>query len=753
MTNKLGWYDKEKREYVVNLSNDEWTPRPWSNIITNKDFGTLVTSSGASFTWFLNSALFRLTPWVSDVVTENSGELIYLSDENTSEVWSPMPLPWREKTPYEIRHGLGYTTFAHSSHQLLQKVKIFVNPRKPIKYIEISLNNLAKVPRKISLSYYCQWVLGTFPDQTNRQLWVGITAKKDAVIAKVLGGDFRSDYTPYLTGDGDGEAQFVTDRSIFFGRKPSNDPCGAIKKTINILPGQEVFVIFSLGVAKDSVLEKEIENTRKSSTKSIFVDGQKYWQDITKTVSVNTPDEDLNTLFNDRLIYQVLASRLWGRTGMYQPGGAFGFRDQLQDSLALVWSQPALTREQILNAAGQQLFSGEVQQWWHPPENFGTVSVSSDTHLWLVYATCKYWQVTGDDSIFLEKIPYLNDKDKREGTLYEHCLLSIKRTLALIGSHGLPLILSGDWNDSLDNIGQNRQGESVWLSLFLSFILNNFSKICEAQEDVDKAISFSQIARHQAELVEKLAWGEDQFVRAFTDDGRTIEFIDSIVQSWAVICGLINKDLSKKAIASVLNKLVDRENGIIKLLTPPIPFNNTPYLGYIQQYPQGVRENGGFYCHAAVWVVWALALEGEGNAAKEIIDMINPLKRTNTQEKVEKYMVEPYVLTSDVNASGEHVGRGGWSWYTGSAATLYIVLMEEVFGLKLRKNTLVIDPCLPESWDELTIKFNNYQIKISNPNKVSKGVKEVFLDGVKLPSNEITIIDDVNTHQIVVNMS
>jgi cellobiose phosphorylase len=283
-------------------------------------------------------------------------------------------------------------------------------------------------------------------------------------------------------------------------------------------------------------------------------------------------------------------------------------------------------------------------------------------------------------------------------------------------------------------------------------VLDHFSKVCESQGDTDKATSFTKVAHHQTELVEKIAWNEDQFIRAFADDGRTIGFIDSIVQSWAVICGLINKDLAKKAITSVLNKLVDRENNVIKLLTPPIPFNNTPYLGYIQQYPQGVRENGGFYCHAAVWVVWALALEGDGDRANEIIDMINPFKRTISQEGVEKYMIEPYVLTSDINASGEYVGRGGWSWYTGSAATLYLVLMEEIFGLKLRKNTLIIDPCLPRSWDELTIRFNNYQIKISNPNKVSKGVKEVFLDGLKLPNSEIALSNDTNTHQVVVVM-
>ncbi len=731
MTNKLGWYDEGQREYVVTLANDDWTPRPWSNIITNKEFGTLVTCSGASFTWFLNSALFRLTPWVNDPVVESSGELIYLSDETTSEVWSPLPLPIREKSAYEIRHGLGYTTFLHTSHQLVQKVKIFVHPQKPIKYVEITLTNLAKVPRKISLSYYCQWVLGDFAQNTNRQLWVGCKSPdKTAVLAKVLGNDFRSEYTAYLTCDGD--LHLATDRGVFFGHKPSNDPCGVVKRILNILPGQEVTVTFSLGVTK------EIKDISRNYSKKAFIDGQDFWQKITKTVSVDCPDQDLNNLFNDRLVYQTLSSRLWGRVGMYQPGGAYGFRDQLQDSLALVWTEPALTRDQILKAARQQQFSGEVSQWWHPPENFGVLSSSSDTHLWLVYCACKYWQITGDDTIFAEKIPYLNDQSNREGTLYEHCLISIERTLALIGPKGLPLILSGDWNDSLDNVGPNKQGESVWLGLFLSYILENFSKVGEKD--------FSPIAHHQAELIEELAWKDDQFVRAFADDGQVLGFTDSIVQSWAVICNLVNKDLAKKAMDTVLTKLVDRENGLVKLLAPSIPANTTPYLGYIQQYPQGMRENGGFYCHAAVWVAWALALEGRGDQALEIIDMINPFKRN------EKYMVEPYVLSSDINACEPFAGRGGWSWYTGSAATLYFILMEEIFGLKLRKDILSIDPCIPKNWDKFSIRFKNYQINIANPNKVNRGVKEVFLDGVKQSNNQIPFFDDANSHLVVVNM-
>ncbi len=741
MTNKMGWYDEKNREYVVELENDTWTPLPWSNLVANKNFGTLVTADGASFTWFLNSSLFRLTPWVNDPITREGGEKILFCDEATKEIWSPTPLPIREKTPYRISHGLGYTIFEHESHQIFQKVKIFVHPEKPLKFIEVSLLNQAKIAREISLTYSCQWVMGDFLSQTKRSLWIGTAAKKDTILAKVITDDFRTDYTAFLYGN-------------------SSNP-------LTIAPGQEITHLFILGVAKDKELTSTLNRVANIDAKKVFRDSQKFWKKMSNTIQIKTPDQDTNILINDRLIYQALVCRLWSRTGFYQPSGAFGFRDQLQDSLALVWSWPDLTREQILLAAGRQFPSGEVQQWWHPPENNGIISSSSDTHLWLVYATVKYWQITGDNEILDKEIPYLHDEataksTPKVGSLYEHCLVSIERTLERIGSHGLPLILSGDWNDSLNNVGPKHQGESIWLSLFLAFILENFASICELRKDIDRAENYRRAAREQAGLTEKHGWDGQWFARAFTDDGQILGTknspffrIDSIVQSWSAICGLVKKDLANTAMESFERELVDKENRLVRILTPTL-VGTTPYLGYVQEYPQGVRENGGFYCHAAIWAAWALATLGKGDDAMEIIDMINPLKRTATNQDIEKYMVEPYALASDIYTEPPYVGRGGWTWYTGSAATLYFVFVEEILGFKVRGDKFSINPCIPKTWGELSIRFQcksaSYKIKISNPKNLSTGVKEISFDGSKLASDSIPLLDDNHDHEVEIVM-
>ncbi len=738
MTDKIGWYDRKNREYVVELEDNVQTPLPWSNLISNKNFGTLVTASGASFTWFLNSALFRLTPWVNDPVTENCGEKIFLSDEATKEVWSPTPLPIREKSLYRIRHGLGYTTFEHESHQIGQKVRVFVHPEKPLKFIQITLHNLSKISRRISLSYTCQWVLGSAPGQTRRTLWTENIPKKNILLAKVLSDDFRADYTAFLSGN---------NQSPFF-----------------LSPSEQVTHTFILGVARDKQLSHAIQQANNINPDKIFSENQNFWKKLTGGVQVESPDPETDILINDRLIHQTLSSRLWGRTGFSQPGGAFGFRDQLQDCLALIWSWPALTREQILLAAGRQLPSGEVQAWWHPPENDGVISSGSDTHLWLVYATLKYWQITRDDKILDEAVSYLHEnqieQEKKTGSLYEHCLVSLERTLSRTGPHGLPLILSGDWNDSLNNVGPKHQGESLWLSMFLAYLLENFSQICLLHQDFDRAQRYQKLAREQAELIEKHGWDGQWFARAFTDSGEKIGIsespilrIDSIVQSWSAICNLVNKDLVQTAMKSFERELVDKENRLVRLLAPPLT-GTTPYLGYIQEYPPGVRENGSFYCHAAIWAAWALATLGEGDKAMEIINMVNPLKRTSTKEDMEKYMVEPYVLASDIYTEPPFVGRGGWTWYTGSAATLYFVFVEEILGLKVRGEKLTFNPCLPRNWPKIRLTFHHqqatYEITILNPHKKSQGVKEIELDGEKIAEKEINLSKEEKTHLVTV---
>lgn len=752
MTDKIGWYDQKTREYVIELVDNVQTPLPWSNIIANKNFGTLVTAMGASFTWFLNSALFRLTPWVNDPITESCGEKIFLTDATTKEVWSPTPQPVREKSLYRIRHGLGYTTFEHESHQIGQKVKIFVDGEKPLKFIQITLHNLSKIPRRISLSYDCEWVLGSTSAQTRRTLWSENFPKKNVWLAKVISSDFRAGYTAFLYGN---------------NRPP-----------LVLAPDETQTATFILGVAPNKKLSHILEQIKNIDPEKISAEVQNFWEKTLGTVQIESPDSDTDILINDRLIYQTLACRLWGRTGFSQPGGAYGFRDQLQDCLALIWTDPTLTRAQILLAASRQLTSGEVQAWWHPPANTGVISGSSDTPLWLVYATLKYWQITADDKILDTEVPYLSTKNEapgernpseaptsvgtkgETGTLYDHCLASLERTLSLMGPHGLPLILNGDWNDSLNNVGPKHVGESLWLAMFLAYLLENFAQICRGRQDPDRAEKYQKLARVQAELVEKHGWDGQWFARAFTDEGQLIGSkdnpvlkIDSIVQSWSAICNLINKDLAKTAMASFERELVDKENRLVRLLAPPIE-SDSIYLGYIQEYPPGIRENGGFYCHAAIWAAWALATLGDGDRAMEIIDMINPLKRTATKEDMEKYMVEPYALASDIYTEPPYVGRGGWTWYTGSAATLYFVFIEEILGIKVRGHRLTIDPCLPHTWDKTRVTFHHgqatYDITLLNPHKKSQGVKEIELDGQKIAGKEINLSTDEKNHFVTV---
>ena len=656
MTGKIGWYDGAEKEYII----DQPTPRPWSNVIANKDFGTLITNSGASGTWFLNSSLFRLTPWVNDPVTQECGEKLAIIEANSGETWTPLS--------GRVRHGLGYSVFEAESRQIAAKTRVFVHKTKSLKYVSVKLQNLSKITQKLTVTYTCQFVLGTTPAATKRFLWTKELADKTTLIAKVAAGDFRNEYSAFLT--------------------PS-------RQTITLPAGKEVAITFVLGVAKDKELTKTLAWVKKSSPDDVFTEVTNFWKNLGRTVEIACPDEDLNHLFNDRLLYQVLVCRLWARTCFFQPSVAFGFRDQLQDSLSLLWSHPEMTREQILLSASRMTPDGFVQKWWLQPENKGTISASSDTHLWLIFAAAKYAKVTGDLEIFSQEVPFLSETEKLSGTLFDHCLVGLERTLTSLGSHGLPLMLSGDWNDSLSNIGPKKIGESVWLAMFLSRLLNDFSQICEAKK-YKRAQDYARLSREFADLAVKHGWADDRFARAFSDEGARIGTsdsdllkIDSIVQSWSVICGQIEAGYGANTMETLERELIDHKNKLVRLLAPPI-IKNEPYLGYISQYPPGVRENGGFYCHAAAWVVQAFARLGEGDRAMEIVDMVNPFKR---DPKI--YKGEPYALASDIYTEEPYVGMAGWTWYTGSAATLYIILLEEIFGIKVAGDSLTIDPCLP----------------------------------------------------------
>ncbi len=704
-SNGYGGFDPATHDYVITLTNGQTTPLPWVNIIANPKFGTMVTETGLGNTWFGNSSLFRLTPWVNDPITEQSGEKIIIEDFETIQTWSPTPLPIRESTPYEIRHGQGYSVFEHSSNDITSVLTVFVDPQLPVKIYQLKLKNNATRPKKLLVTFSCDWVLGDLKKYTKDHLIIGQNTAQNPVSC------------------------------LFPNHVAFQTPA---KAKLTLAPGEENCLNFFLGVS----LKKDLKKTLKTLADPTFsatslVDVKKFWAQVKNTMVIATPDPALNTLFNYQLLYQTLSCRLWGKTGFYQPGGAFGFRDQIQDCLALVWADPKITRDHLLLCARHQFTSGEVHHWWHEPLGTGITSESSDAALWLPHITARYLAITGDQSILAEKIPYLDDQ-KSSATLFDHCVGAINHTLALKGPHGLPLILGSDWNDSLNNIGTQKKGESAWLSMFLIVILTELIPFC----DPKRQKFYQAEIKNQTKILEKFCWDGRWFLRAFTDDGGKIGSqenaeikIESLPQSWSVICQTLDKNLASQAINSAAEKLINYDHGFVKLLDPPVTDpNSNP--GYIRSYPPGFRENGGAYNHGAIFLAQAFALLGKGDQAMTILNMVNPITHSSSKAQAEKYAVEPYVVASDIYTQEPYLGHGGWTWYTGSAGTFYMTVVENILGLKFEGEKLHINPCIPKDWPGFNVKFmyksTPYDLTVTNPTKPTV----------------INLVDDKKLHEI-----
>jgi len=790
--NFLGGFDSVRHEYVINLANGQNTPSPWVNIITNPVFGSMISSSGSGFSWFKNSYLFRLTPWISDPVTEKGGELLFLKDEGTGEVWSPTPLPIREPSSYRIRHGQGYSIFEHQSHGISQRLTVFVAKDRPIKFLSLKLSNETNMNRLLSAVFFVQWVLGDFAENTRSNLLVNVDFSKDLILARnpFLPG-FENEAA--FVGSLSSESNFCIDRTEFFGRenglipegllKPvlsnntsiPNDPAGAVQTFIE-LPARSVReVVFYLGQSKFEEITQTVRQfKKKENAKDTLSAVDKRWHNLLTKFQIKTPSQSLNVLFNDWLIYQLLNSRFWGRTGLYQPSGAYGFRDQLQDSLALIWLDYKMTRRHIVLAASRQFDTGDVQHWWHFPQGAGIRSESSDAALWLVYAVINYLKVTQDKTILEEKIPFLSTDNPAHKpgayfvptvkrlpvTLYGHCTAALEKSISLFGSHGLPLFQKGDWNDGYNNVGPKGKGESVWLALFLSSILKDFADVCKTRGDYKRAENYQKISREQISIVEKESWDGEWFARGFFDDGGVLGShknlegrIDSVAQSWSVIGGGVDIDKAKIAMESVKRLLIDEQNKLILLFDPPFD-KTSPAPGYIQSYPPGVRENGGCYVHAALWVSWAYALLGDGDSAVSLLDMVNPFNRSSGSFESMKYAVEPYVLAADIYSKPPHTGKGGWTWYTGSAGVYYRLVLGVILGLDFRGSTLRFNPCLPKSWPECEAEFRfgqaSYKVIIKNPFHTNQGVEKVFLNGAIVPDGIIKLANTSGVHEITV---
>ncbi|MFO7295831.1 MAG: glucoamylase family protein, partial [Clostridia bacterium] len=781
--NELGGFTLDGREYVIRLRDGKCTPMPWSNVISNSQFGFLVTESGGGYTWCKNSRQNKLTPWSNDPVIDPPGEVIYLRDEDTGEVWTITPSPVRERQPYTVRHGQGYTVFEHTSRGIAQRQEMFVPLEQPVKISKVTLTNQSQWTKRITITYYVEWVLGVQRHGTSQFIVTEWDEQRGVLLARNAYNEdypqrvafmaanlpvfsYTCDRTEFLGRNGSLHAPAALQRIGLSGRAGAGyDPCGAIQMRITLEPGQQKEIVCLLGEGEDLEevyriigLYRDVERVDSELERV-----KEFWDGVLGTIQVSTPDRSMNLLLNRWLVYQVLSCRMWARTSFYQAGGAYGFRDQLQDTMALVYSLPQIVRQHIIEASAHQFVEGDVQHWWHMPYN-GIRTRMSDDLLFLPFVVADYVKVTGDWSVLDEEVYFLEDEplapqemerysvpsiSQCKASVYEHCIRAIERAFRF-GPHGLPLIGTGDWNDGMDNIGREGRGESVWLGWFLYTTLQRFIPICEARGDEERARRFRDTACNILEAIEKHGWDGGWYRRAYFDDGTPLGSeqndecqIDSISQSWAVISGAANPNRVREAMRALEHYLIRREEGIIRLFTPP--FNKTHLEpGYIKGYIPGVRENGGQYTHAAVWVIMAFAKLGDGNKAAELFNLINPVNHGRTWIEVSRYKVEPYVMAADVYSTPLYVGRGGWTWYTGSASWMYRVGLEHILGFKLEGDCLIVDPCIPQWWNKYEITYNYkssaYHIVVENPQGVSKGVRTVLLDGQKLPNRKIPLV-------------
>ncbi len=796
--NGMGGFTEDTREYVIILKEGQWTPAPWINVVANAlDFGFLISESGSGYTWSTNSRENRLTSWMNDAVSDPVSEAIYIRDEDTGEYWSPTPLPIRETETYFIRHGQGYTQFEHTSHGIEQELHISVPLDATIKISRLQLKNLTQKNRRLSVISYVEWVLGSQRSVTAPTVITEIDDKTGAIFAR---NPFNNEFTQRVAFAEMvvEHRSFTCDRKEFLGRNGNTthpaalrrinlsntsgaglDPCAAFQTTFTLRPGEEREFIILLGQAENAEKARTLVALyqKKETARIALLAVLAYWNQTLGVIEIKTPDDSMNTLVNRWLLYQALSCRIWARSGFYQSGGAIGFRDQLQDVMALVYSRPELARQQILTAAARQFEEGDVQHWWHPPSGRGVRTNFSDDLLWLPFVVTFYVSITGDFSVMEESVPFIsaaeleaeqNDSyflprtSSQVASIFEHCVRALDRSLKT-GSHGLPLMGSGDWNDGMNRVGHRGKGESVWLGWFLHRTLSQFIPFCEKSGQSKRASDYRRHAEQIKAAIETYAWDGAWYRRAFFDDGYPLGSsinkecqIDSIAQSWAVLSGVGDSERARQAMKSVNEHLVNYREGLVKLFTPPFD-QGTSDPGYIKGYVPGVRENGGQYTHAAIWAMMAYAEQGDGDQAGNLFSMLNPINHAATRAGVNRYKVEPYVMAGDIYALSPHVGRGGWTWYTGSASWMYRAALESILGFELRAKSFSLKPCLPKHWPGFEMIYRRgatqYLISVSiQSGQTTKTSPLIWLDGILLSSTEISIQDDFKIHTVKVDL-
>jgi cyclic beta-1,2-glucan synthetase len=797
LANGLGGFAAGGREYVAFLGPGRAMPAPWINVIANPSFGFQVAVEGSGYTWSGSSRENQLTPWSNDPVADRPGEVLYVKDEETGDLWGPTALPIRHETaPYVATHGQGYSRFRHAAHGIALELVQFVPVDDPVKISRLMLRNDSGRPRRLSVTAYVEWVLGPARAASALSILTDIDPETGAMFARNpwnaafgtrvafadLGGRQKSwtaDRREFLGRHGtlDRPAALAGDIPLSRRVGAGMDACTVLQAPVELKAGASVEIVLLLGEAETAAAAQSlVTRYRAADLDAVLQAVTDRWDDVLSAIEVKTPDRAMDIMLNRWLLYQTLACRVWARSAFYQASGAYGFRDQLQDGMALAVSQPAITRAHLLRAAGRQFVEGDVQHWWLPESGRGVRTRISDDVVWLAWTVAHYVETTGETAVLDEPVPFIEGPPLAPGehdayflpmpaedsaTLFEHCARALERSLA-VGVHGLPLIGTGDWNDGMNRVGEHGRGESVWLGWFLCATLRAFAPLAEVRGEAARAATWSAHAAALQQALERDGWDGEWYRRGYFDDGTPLGAaasdecrIDAIAQSWAVISGAADPGRAKRAMAAVDELLIRVDDRLALLFTPPFD-RTTLDPGYVRGYPPGIRENGGQYTHAAAWSVFAFAALGLGDRAAALFALLNPIERSRTRADAQRYKVEPYVVAADVYSVPPHVGRGGWTWYTGSAGWLYRAGMEAILGVRRQGEFLIVAPCIPRAWPRFEVVFRHlsarYEIAVENPTGVCGGIAHAELDGEALPRGpaRIPLRDDGRCHQVTV---